>query len=87
MSERILRALMQLFAIIAKVDEVDESGDSPTLQSTKGKQIIEGLLKSELSSSDVNKYLGIFDQFLNETRGRLYSKNSDKKRTSTTVPT
>lgn len=88
MSERILRALMQLFAIIAKVDEVqDEMEDEeldilPTIRSNKGKQIIESFLKSELSSADVNKYLSIFENFLNETRGRLYSKKGGSKRTS-----
>lgn len=86
MSERILRALMQLFAIIAKVDEVPEDavdiGIVPTIRSSKGIQIIESFLKSELSSSDVNKYLSIFDNFLNETRGRLFSKRGGDKRTS-----
>ncbi len=85
MSERILRALMQLFAIIAKVDEVSD-GDNPfkdgPIQSTKGKRIIESFLKSELSSSDVNKYLNIFEEFLNSTRGKLYSKRGGEKRTS-----
>lgn len=86
MSERILRALMQLFAIIAKVDEVQDDvediGIVPTIRSSKGIQIIESFLKSELSSSDVNKYLSIFDNFLNETRGRLFSKRGGDKRTS-----
>ncbi len=86
MSERILRALMQLFAIIAKVDEVQDdlgkAGIAPTIRSNKGIQIIESFLKSELSSSDVNKYLSIFENFLNETRGRLFSKKGGDKRTS-----
>ncbi len=85
MSERILRALMQLFAIVAKVDEVsfdDNSDESLSIQSTKGKEIIEAYLKSELSSADVNKYLKIFDDFLNTTRGKLYSKSGGEKRTS-----
>lgn len=86
MSERILRALMQLFAIIAKVDEVsdndEDSQEVVPIQSTKGKQIIESFLKSELSSSDVNRYLSIFDEFLNQTRGKLYSKKGGRKRTS-----
>lgn len=83
MSERILRALMQLFAIVAKVDEVssEDEGDD-FIQSTRGKQIIEGFLKSELSSSDVQKYLNIFDEFLISTRGKLYSKAGGQKRTS-----
>lgn len=86
MSERILRALMQLFAIIAKVDEVQEDLDDvdivPTIRSSKGIKIIESFLKSELSSSDVNKYLSIFENFLNETRGKLFSKKGGNKRTS-----
>ncbi len=86
MSERILRALMQLFAIIAKVDEVPEDDhDGPTvpiIQSTKGRNIIEGFLKSELSSSDVKRYLNIFEDFLNQTRGKLYTKKGGRKRTS-----
>jgi len=83
MSERILRALMQLFAIVAKVDEVSNGLEGPSLiHSSKGKQIIEGFLKSELSSADVNKYLSTFDKFLNSTRGKYYSKSRDQKRTS-----
>ncbi len=81
MSERILRALMQLFAIIAKVDEVSDS-ESQNIQSTRGKEIIVSFLKSELSSDDVNKYLNIFDNFLISTRGKLLSKKKDQKRTS-----
>ena len=78
---------MQLFAIVAKVDEVsfdDNSDESLSIQSTKGKEIIEAYLKSELSSADVNKYLKIFDDFLNTTRGKLYSKSGGEKRTSLT---
>ncbi|MFK7785576.1 MAG: ATP-binding cassette domain-containing protein [Crocinitomicaceae bacterium] len=86
MSERILRALMQLFAIIAKVDEVQvdvADGDFvPTIKSSKGIEIIESFLKSELSSSDVNRYLSVFENFLNETRGKLFSKRGGDKRTS-----
>jgi ABC-type multidrug transport system ATPase subunit/uncharacterized tellurite resistance protein B-like protein len=84
MSERILRALMQLFAIIAKIDEVTHSSDSESnsIQSSKGKEIIEGFLKSELSSSDVNKYLTIFEDYLSSTRGKLYTKSGEAKRTS-----
>lgn len=85
MSERILRALMQLFAIVAKVDEVSEEVQSSVnfqIQSTRGREIIASFLKSELSSSDVQKYLEIFEGFLNETRGRLYAKSGGKKRRS-----
>lgn len=83
MSERILRALMQLFAIVAKVDEISHQDQETTLlQSTQGKEVIESFLKSELSSSDVQKYLNVFEEFLNSTRGKIYNKSGDKKRTS-----
>ena len=83
MSERILRALMQLFAIVAKVDEVsDKEGSEQKLQSSQGEEIIASFLKAELSSSDVKKYLQIFEDFLNSTRGKVYNKSGDKKRTS-----
>ena len=88
MSERILRALMQLFAIVAKVDEIEEIDDtenterSPKIISNRGREIIESFLKSELSSADVRKYLNIFDTFLIETRGKLFSKAGGAKRTS-----
>lgn len=82
MSERILRALMQLFAIIAKVDEITDEKESDVIQSTKGRQIIESFLKSELSSSDVDNYIQIFDEFLKETHGKIFTKNRDQKRTS-----
>ncbi|MDX2361215.1 MAG: ATP-binding cassette domain-containing protein [Crocinitomicaceae bacterium] len=83
MSERILRALMQLFAIIAKIDEVSDSdSEEQKIQSTKGKEIITSFLKAELSSEDVNKYLNVFDKFLVSTRGKLVSKKKDQKRTS-----
>ena len=70
MSERILRALMQLFAIVARVDEVSEDqNETPVIQSSKGKEIIEGFLKSELSSADINKYLNIFGILLRPENG------------------
>lgn len=82
MSERILRALMQLFAIIAKVDEITDEKETPVIQSTKGRLIIESFLKSELSSSDVDNYIEIFEEYLAETHGKLFTKNRDQKRTS-----
>jgi len=83
MSDQILRALMQLFAIIAKIDEVSEkNGQTIEIQSTKSKEIISGFLKSELSSSDVAKYISIFNEFLIATRETLVSKNKDHKRTT-----
>ena len=54
MSERILRALMQMFSIIAKVDGISNTGRS----------IVEAFLKQQLNKEQVEKYLGIFDEFI-----------------------
>ena len=45
MSERILRALMQMFAIIAKVDGISNTGRS----------IVEAFLKQQLNKEQVEK--------------------------------
>ena len=82
MSEKILRALMHLFAIIAKVDEVSDNEINAEIQSSKGRKIVESFLISELSSDFIEKYLLIFDNHLKSTRGRIYSKNDDRKRTA-----
>jgi hypothetical protein len=50
MSERILKALMQLFAIIAKVDGVTNDG----------RTIVQTFLKQQLSSDLVDQYLTRF---------------------------
>ena len=57
MSEKILRALMHLFAIIAKVDEVSDNEINAEIQSSKGRKIVESFLISELSSDFIEKYL------------------------------
>jgi len=52
MSERILRALMQLFAIIARVDGVNNSG----------RNIVQSFLKQQLNQELVDQYLALFDE-------------------------
>jgi len=54
MSESILRALMQLFAIVAMDDEQSEN---------KGKNIVKEFLSQILSNNLVEKYLTIFDEY------------------------
>jgi ABC transport system ATP-binding/permease protein len=54
MSEKILKALMQLFAIITRVD----SGN------IIGRNVVESFLKQQLSQDLVDEYLAVFDQFL-----------------------
>lgn len=76
MSERILKALMQLFSIIARVDEA-AADDNDMLPNTngEGRKIVEELLGQELNSTDVQEYLQLFDDFL------FLIKEKAKKRT------
>ncbi|MFZ9027631.1 MAG: ATP-binding cassette domain-containing protein [Crocinitomicaceae bacterium] len=78
MSDRILRALMQLFALVAKIDEVSESDNKNLITSSKGQHVIKSFLKTQLASSDVNKYLKIFNERLNATRA--LKKTGDQSR-------
>lgn len=80
MSERILKALMQLFAIVAKIDVIEESDEIVAADSSKN--IVEILLKQDLTSEIVVKYLKIFDEFIKERHGTKRAKDSKKKRTS-----
>ncbi|MFN5785894.1 MAG: hypothetical protein ACK457_07975, partial [Flavobacteriia bacterium] len=80
MSERILRALMQLFAIIAQVDDQSDSGiESATIRSSKGKRIITSFLQAELSSVMVQKYLDLFDDYLNNLHSKSSRKDKERK--------
>ena len=80
MSERILKALMQLFAIVAKINVIEESDEIVAADSSKN--IVEILLKQDLTSELVVKYLKIFDVFIKERHGTKRAKDSKKKRTS-----
>jgi len=57
MSEAILKALMQLFALIVDIDEVQEISD-------RERDIIRAFLTRQLSSELVDKYMIVFDEFL-----------------------
>ena len=72
MSERILKALMQLFAIIARVDGVTNDG----------RAIVQGFLKQQLSSDLVDQYLTIFDEYLEAHHSTSKKKDGTAKRTS-----
>jgi ABC-type multidrug transport system ATPase subunit len=63
MSESILRALMQLFALVAKVEGVSKDGRS----------IVKLFLKQQLSAELVQDYLNIFEEYL-----ELHQKSSSK---------
>jgi ABC-type multidrug transport system ATPase subunit len=72
MSERILRALMQLFAIIAKVDGVTNTG----------RNIVQSFLKQQLNQELVDKYLALFDEYLESHHQVSKKKDGTAKRTS-----
>ena len=78
MSERIFKALMQLFAIIAKVDETNND----SIESSNGKKIIESFLRSELNASLVRDYIKMFDEFLMTHHMSSSKKDGERKRTS-----
>ncbi|MFO0494598.1 MAG: ATP-binding cassette domain-containing protein [Flavobacteriia bacterium] len=82
MSERILSALMQLFAIIAQVDDSIEAGEESSITSSKGRRIIESFLRTELSSQLIEHYLLLFDEHLNTLHSKQKKKDADKKRNS-----
>jgi ABC-type multidrug transport system ATPase subunit len=72
MSERILRALMQLFAIIAKVDSV----------TTNSRAVVESFLRQQLSLDLVEQYLKLFDEFHEQHHQVSKRKDGSAKRTS-----
>ncbi len=72
MSERILKALMQLFAIIAKVDGITNDG----------RAIVQSFLKQQLNQELVDQYLKIFDEFLEAHHQASKRKDGSAKRTS-----
>lgn len=72
MSERILKALMQLFAIIAKVDGVTSAN----------RGIVESFLKQQLNIELVEAYLKVFDEFLEQHHQVSKRKDGSAKRTS-----
>jgi ABC-type multidrug transport system ATPase subunit len=72
MSERILRALMQMFAIIARVDGINNTG----------RAIVQSFLKQQLSLDQVETYLTVFDEFLEAHLNASKKKEGAAKRTS-----
>lgn len=82
MSENILKALMQLFAIIAKVEDEEEERNERESNDLLGREVVEMFLNQELSTELVEEYLGLFDEFLEAHQGKSKKKDGKKKRTS-----
>lgn len=70
MSERILRALMQLFALVAK----DGTGGS------SGRKVVKVFLEQQLNKELVLQYLEVYDSFFQEYHGVENEKDAKKKK-------
>jgi len=70
MSEEILKALMQLFAIIAKQDEGLSSNE---------RDYVHLFLKQQLNESSVIEYLALFDSFIDKAKAREKEKEEKEK--------
>ncbi len=77
MSESILKALMQLFAIIATANKegVNE----------KSRSIVESYLKLMLSSEQVTEYLLLFDKYVEERGGGVKKDDAQQNRKRTSL--
>ncbi len=72
MSEQILKALMQLFAIIAH----------PTSDAKDRRAIVESFLKRQLNQETVKNYLNVFNEYYIIHQEKLSEKSKRKKRFS-----
>lgn len=75
MSERILRALMQLFAIIARIELSDEN------EEMEGRRIVRLFLRQQLSQKLAEQYLQIFDEYIDQHQP-VSSEKKERKKTS-----
>lgn len=79
MNEKVLNALMELFAIISKSEDDDIEN---LITSSKGRKIVKQFLEQELNSELVQEYLQKFDNHLYTHNGRVNKKNGKRKRTA-----
>ena len=80
MSEAILKAMMQLFALIVDIDEIQEISE-------KERDIIRAFLSRQLNRELTEKYMSIFENYLHHYHHDAIDKQSvkRKKRTSLTA--
>lgn len=72
MSERILKALMQLFSIVSEANEISDNS----------RVIVESFLKQQLNQQLVDEYLKLYDEFI---EAKTQKSDSEKKRKKTSV--
>ena len=70
MSERILKVLMQLFAIVAKVN----LNDDEIRADQSSRLIVKLFLQQDLPNELIDKYLLIFDEFIKERHSSTRKK-------------
>lgn len=71
MSERILKALIQLFAIISDTEDI----------SNNSRELVESFLTQQLNQELVDEYLKLYDEFI-DSKNRKSKSGKAKKRTS-----
>ncbi|MCC7331060.1 MAG: ATP-binding cassette domain-containing protein [Flavobacteriales bacterium] len=71
MSERILKALMQLFSIVSESNELSDNS----------RVIVESFLKQQLNQQLVDQYLSLYDEFI-EAKNQKSDTEKKRKRTS-----
>lgn len=76
MSEEILKALVQLFAIIARQD---------TGAGASFRHFVEAFLKNQISKDKVDEYVALYDHFLTEKKEQEPAEDADKKPKLTSV--
>ena len=65
---------MQLFALVAKVDSVNDNG----------KYVVENFLKQQLNAELVSRYLNLFEEYLDKHQ-KISTKKEGKERKRTAV--
>ena len=75
MSEAILKALMQLFALIVDIDEIDQISEEE-------RAIVRSFLSRQLSSELVERYMEVFDDYLQLYHAERIKKGSLKEKKS-----
>jgi len=78
MSEAILKAMMQLFALIVDIDEIQEISE-------KERSIIRAFLSRQLNSELMEKYMAIFENYLQHYHHDAIDKQSVKRKKRTTL--
>jgi ABC-type multidrug transport system ATPase subunit/uncharacterized tellurite resistance protein B-like protein len=69
MSDKILKALMQLFAILANAERF----------TIEGRKIVESFLQQQISQAHIQTYLKIFDEYLEVLQGKAVEGKAKKR--------